>query len=94
LGDVLAVADNRHELRVGVRNREDHSIRTRIESGVEQLGEEALLCAEMPAAPMRRTRRVEYFIVRIDLEDLRKEGKIRRAERIWNLGTMSERYRA
>lgn len=59
LGEVLVVADNRHDLRVGVRNREYHSINTRIESVVQQLGKEALFCAEMPAAPMRRTRRVE-----------------------------------
>jgi hypothetical protein len=59
LGEVLVVADNRYDLRVGVRNREYHSINTMIESVVQQLGKEALFCAEMPAAPMGRTRRVE-----------------------------------
>lgn len=34
----MVVADNRHDLRVGVRNREGHSISTRIESGVAAIG--------------------------------------------------------
>jgi hypothetical protein len=38
LCEILVVADNRHDLHVGIRNREDHSISTMIESVVAAIG--------------------------------------------------------